>query len=332
MNLLWLQSGGCGGCSISLITKKGTNLFTFLKDAGINVLSHPSLSEGESGGLVSLFDLILKGEIQLDLLCFEGAVLRGPAGSGRFHTLSGTGIPMMEWITKLSVKAGYTIAVGSCASFGGITSAGSNPTDACGLQYEGKLPGGILGADYRSVADFPVINIAGCPIHPEWVTDLLALISRNMLKPEDLDYFNRPNFYTHHLVHHGCLRNEYYEYKASAENPSDQGCLMENMGCLATQAQGDCNIRLWHKEGSCIRGGYACINCTAPEFEEPGYPLTQTPKIAGIPIGLPIDMPKAWFVALNALSKSATPARLKENALSDHIKIPPGINEVKKNG
>jgi hypothetical protein len=39
-----------------------------------------------------------------------------------------------------------------------------------------------------------------------------------------------------------------------------------------------------------------------------------TPKISGIPIGLPTDMPKAWFVALASLSKAATPRRLKENA------------------
>jgi len=33
---------------------------------------------------------------------------------------------------------------------------------------------------------------------------------------------------------------------------------------------------------------------------------------------LPSDMPKAWFVALAALAKSATPARVRENARADH--------------
>ena len=54
----------------------------------------------------------------------------------------------------------------------------------------------------------------------------------------------------------------------------------------------------WNGEGSCLRGGYACIACTEPGFEAPGHPFQETPKIAGIPIGLPTDMPKAWFVAL----------------------------------
>jgi len=53
----------------------------------------------------------------------------------------------------------------------------------------------------------------------------------------------------------------------------------------------------------------------------------ETPKIAGIPTGLPIDMPKAWFVALAALSKSATPKRVRENSRSDHPLIAPGIRK-----
>lgn len=98
---------------------------------------------------------------------------------------------------------------------------------------------------------------------------------------------------------------------------------MENMGCLGTQAHADCNTRLWNGDGSCLRGGYACINCTAPEFEEPGHAFSKTPKIAGIPIGLPTDMPKAWFVALASLSKAATPKRIKENAVADHTVVSP---------
>ena len=114
--------------------------------------------------------------------------------------------------------------------------------------------------------------------------------------------------------------------KASAEQPSDQGCMMEHMGCLGTQARADCNTRLWNGEGSCLRGGYACINCTAPEFEDIDNCFSETPKIAGIPIGLPTDMPKAWF-ALASLDKAATPRRLKVNAQSDHIRISPGMHK-----
>ncbi|MEZ5798343.1 MAG: hypothetical protein R3D63_13175 [Paracoccaceae bacterium] len=45
-------------------------------------------------------------------------------------------------------------------------------------------------------------------------------------------------------MHHGCPKNESsYEYKASARDLSEIGCMMENLGCIGTQAVGDCNIR-----------------------------------------------------------------------------------------
>jgi ferredoxin hydrogenase small subunit len=185
-----------------------------------------------------------------------------------------------------------------------------------------------LGAGFRDPFGLPVINVAGCPIHPAWVLDVLAALSLRSFGASDLDALGRPRAYADELVHHGCPRNEYYEFKASAEKPSDLGCLMENMGCKATQAHADCNTRLWNGSGSCLRGGHACINCTAPGFEEPGHAFERTPKIAGIPIGLPTDMPKAWFVALAALSKSATPRRVRENATADHILVPPAIRRT----
>lgn len=260
----------------------------------------------------------------MDLLCLEGAVVTGPKGSGRFHLLSGSGEPMMHWIERLARVAGQVMAVGSCAAFGGITGAGGNPSEATGLQFDGARPGGLLGAGFESKAGSPVVNIAGCPVHPDWVTETLFRLAEGRIPQGELDELNRPRSYSDYLVHHGCPRNEFYEYKASAARPSELGCMMEHLGCLGTQARADCNLRGWNGEGSCLRGGFPCINCTAPGFEEPGHPFAETPKVAGIPVGLPTDMPKAWFVALASLSKAATPRRLQENAEADHICVPPG--------
>ena len=323
LNLLWLQSGGCGGCTLSLLCAEGPDIFTTLESAGIRLLWHPSVSEASGSELIELLQRIIAGEERLDLLCLEGSVVCGPNGSGKFHKLGGTGLPMMHWIEKLAQVARHVVAVGSCAAYGGITAAGSNPSEACGLQYDETVKGGLLGKQFTDPEGLPVINIAGCPVHPNWVSETLVQIAFGDLRQDDLDQWGRPRSYADHLVHHGCPRNEYYEYKASAEKPSDLGCMMEHMGCLGTQAHADCNTRLWNGEGSCLRGGYACINCTAPGFEEPGHPFTETPKIAGIPVGLPTDMPKAWFVALASLAKAATPERLKENAVADHIRVPP---------
>lgn len=329
MNIVWLQSGGCGGCTLSLLNAENPDLLARLRIAGLELLWHPSLSEASADEVLDLLADLESGRQQLDIFCVEGSIVRGPNGSGRFHILAGTGRPFMHWAQALATQAKYTVAVGTCAAFGGITAAGSNPSEACGLQYDGAQLGGLLGADYRSGAGLPVINIAGCPTHPNWVLDNLALIAAGEMHATQLDTYARPRSYTDLLAHHGCPRNEFYEYKASATQQGEQGCLMEFLGCLGTQAHADCNTRLWNGEGSCTRGGYACINCTAPEFEEPGHTFLQTPHIAGIPIGLPTDMPKAWFVALASLSKAATPERLRKNAVAEQIVIPPTIRKPK---
>ncbi|MAR91689.1 MAG: HupU protein [Pseudomonadales bacterium] len=328
--LPWLQSGGCGGCSLSLLNAETPHLLARLQQANIELLWHPSVSEVNGPELIRLLNAIVDGDTALDILCLEASAMLGPNGSGRFHMLSGTDEPMFQWIQKLASRAKQVVAVGSCAAFGGITAAGSNLVEAIGLQYDRSQRGGLLGEQWQGADRLPVVNIAGCPTHPDWVTETLTLLAADALASDDLDEYQRPRFYTDHLVHHGCPRNEYYEYKASAETAGDLGCMMEHMGCLGTQARADCNIRPWNGEGSCLKGGYACVNCTAPGFEEPRHSFVETPKLAGIPVGLPTDMPKAWFVALASLAKAATPERLRRNAVAERLIYPPGRGVKKR--
>ncbi len=323
--LLWLQASGCGGCTMSLLCAENPGLADLLADAGIELLWHPALSVETGAEARALLERIESGQQPLDILCVEGAIARGPRGTGRYQMLSGTGRSLMDWVASLAPRAAHVVAVGSCAAYGGVTAAGGNPSDAVGLQYEGAHPGGLLPAGWRAGAGGPVINVAGCPTHPGWVTETLMMLAAG--EAVALDGYQRPRFYADHLVHHGCPKNEFYEYKASARELSQLGCMMENLGCIGTQAVGDCNTRPWNGEGSCTKGGYPCINCTAPEFEDPRHPFTETPKIAGIPVGLPTDMPKAWFMALASLSKAATPERLGVNAVSDHVVVPPTLRK-----
>ncbi|MCC2096082.1 MAG: HupU protein, partial [Hyphomicrobiales bacterium] len=304
MNVLWLQASGCGGCTMSLLCAEDPDVFSLLEVAGIRFLWHPALSLESGQEVLGILDSVLSGRAPLDVLCVEGAIARGPKGTGRYQMLPGTGRSMLWWCQQLAPLARHVVAVGTCAAYGGVTTAGGNPTDAVGLQYDGARKGGVLDENFASGSGLPVINVAGCPTHPDWVTETLMLLGGHALAATDLDVLGRPKFYAENLVHHGCPRNEFYEYKASARVLSDQGCMMENLGCVGTQAVGDCNIRPWNGQGSCTRGGYPCISCTSPEFEEPRHPFTETPKIAGIPVGLPSDMPKAWFMALASLSKA----------------------------
>ena len=331
MRVLWLQSGGCGGCTQSLLCSEPRPLFDELRDAGIEFVWHPALSLASGAEALQVLEDCADGRLAFDVLCVEGAMLLGPNGSGKFHLMAGSGRPLSEWVARLARRARWVFAIGSCTAYGGLSAnTPGNPLEARGLQYDTNTPGGLLGADFRSASGLPVVNLAGCPTHPGWVVDTLEKLALEGLVASDLDELGRPLFYADQLVHHGCARNEYYEFKASAKKHSDLGCLMENLGCKGTQAHADCNQRPWNGAGSCLRGGYACIACTEPGFESPGHAFQETPKLAGIPIGLPTDMPKAWFVALAALSKSATPKRVRENSEADHTVVRPAVKKAGK--
>ncbi len=331
LRVLWLQSAGCGGCTQSLLCSEPRPLFDELCGAGIEMLWHPALARESGHEALQVIEGCADGTVDFDVLCVEGAMLRGPHGTGKFHLLAGTGVPMTQWVERLAQRARWVFAIGSCSAYGGLSaSTPGNPLAATGLQYEVADFGGLLGEDFVARGGLPVVNIAGCPVHPGWVVDTLEKLATEGLHASDLDELGRPLLYAEQLVHHGCPRNEYYEFKASAKKHSDQGCLMENLGCKGTQAHADCNLRTWNGAGSCLRGGFACITCVEPGFESPGHPFQETHKLAGIPIGLPADMPKAWFVALAALSKSATPKRVRANSLADHTVVRPAVRKIEK--
>ncbi|MGB0683809.1 MAG: HupU protein [Magnetovibrionaceae bacterium] len=328
-NVVWLQAGSCGGCTLAALGTDDRGLEAVLAPFGIRFVYHPALNTESGPEALERLNHLLDGEIPIDALCIEGSAMTGPNGTGRFQWISGLNRSMASLIRDLAGRARYTVAVGTCASFGGLPVAGVEPGEALGLQYLDKnKTDGLLKSTYRSAAGLPVINIAGCAPHPGWLNETLIALASGTVTEADLDSLGRPRFYADHLAHHGCNRNEFYEFKASAEFLSQKGCMMEHLGCKATQSAGDCNQRTWNGGPACASSGYPCIACTEPGFERSDLPYQETPKVAGIPVGLPLDMPRAWFVALAALSKSATPKRVRANALADHVVVPPAKREA----
>ena len=304
---------------VGVLERGAAGWFAELKTFGIHLLWHPSVSEESGEEVLDILARVESGETRLDILCVEGSILRGPNGTGRFNRLSGTGRTLLDIVRSLAARAGYCVAVGSCAAFGGIPAGDPDPTDACGLQYDGAEAGGALGRDYRSRKGLPVINVAGCAPHPGWIMETLLALATDDLTAADLDALGRPTFFAAHLAHHGCSRNEFYEFKASARILSDRGCLMEHLGCKATQAIGDCNQRAWNGRRLLHPWRVRLHFLHRPQFRKWAQFPRHRRRSPALPIGLPLDMPKAWFMTLAALSKSATPDRVRKNAEADRI-------------
>lgn len=318
VNLLWLQGGSCSGDTMSFLNAEQPDIITAFRMLNVHLLWHPSLSLEIGEDVIGILDDLIEGRKGLDILVVEGAIHLGPNKSGRYFMFHDR--PFKDWILDLAKVCRYMLAIGTCASFGGIASAEPNPGDVTGLQFWGGRKGGLggfLGLDYVSKSGFPVINIPGCPAHPDWIMGTLTGLLLGKLKRDELDTLQRPKLFYGHLSHHGCERNEYYEFKASAEEYSQQGCMFEHLGCKGTICDADCNLRLWlGRTGSCTKGGFQCIACTSPDFPDGQRPYFETVKVAGIPVTLPREVPKAWYLGISGLSKAATPKRLKENAVS----------------
>ena len=56
LNLLWLQAGGCGGCTMSMLGAEQPTLFDALDSYGINLLWHASLSGNSGPQLLELIE------------------------------------------------------------------------------------------------------------------------------------------------------------------------------------------------------------------------------------------------------------------------------------
>jgi NiFe hydrogenase small subunit HydA len=314
-NLLWLQGASCGGDTISFLNSEQPSALSAFDMLQLNVLWHPFLSREQGKDVQTILADITSGAVALDLFVLEGAVPNGPDGTGKFFLFCGR--PFKEVLLELCGKARSIMAIGTCAAFGGVVTAHDNINEVSGLQFLNDRKGGLLGPDFTTTSGLPVVNVPGCPSHPDWIVETMTALMKGWLTPGDLDAFHRPKVFFSKLAHHGCPRNEYYEFKASATHYSQQGCLFEFLGCKGTLCESDCNERLWlGRTGSCTRGGFPCIACTSPLFPDRQRPYFNTRKVGEVPVTLPLDVPKAWYVGISGLSKLACPERLKKNAVS----------------
>lgn len=302
--LYWMQAGGCGGDTFSLLGAESPDVLEAFRFLGLEVLWHPSLSAQSPAEHARVVEEVVNGEKPLDVLCVEGAVLRGPGGTGMFDTLEGR--PKKDRIDALARRARFVVAVGTCASFGGV--GGEAEVQATGLQYLKETRGGFLGADFTAGSGLPVINLPGCPCHPEVVIGTLAALLGS--SPLALTALNTPEAWYGILVHQGCSRNEYHEYRVEENEFGGNGCLFFHLGCRGPMTSGPCNKLLWNRRSSKTRAGVPCVGCTRPDFPPPD-PFFRTRNIAGIPIDLPEGVDRAHFLAYKGMAAAAAPTRLR---------------------
>jgi hydrogenase small subunit len=276
----WMQCGGCGGDTWSFFNAESPNVVELFDSFDIKLLWHPAISINNRNDSIKLTEALVSGEQELDVLCLEG--------------------------TTLAQKARYILAIGTCASFGGI--GAKTEIEATGLQFLKWEKGGYLGQNFKTRSGLPVINLPGCPCHSDIIVGTLsALISDAYI---ELSEFNTPLEWYSMMVHQGCTRNEYHEYRVEETKFGEKGCMFFHLGCHGPIVHGPCNKLLWNKRSSKTRVGVPCFGCTRPDFPQQ-YPFFYTRNIEGIPIELPEGISRAHYMAYKGMAAAAAPKRLK---------------------
>lgn len=263
-NVLWLQGGACSGNTMSFLNAEEPTVVELIVDFGINILWHPSIGLEIGVQVKDLLNDIIAGKVQMDIFVYEGSIIQGPGNTGTMNYFCER--PMMDWVRELSKVAGYIVAIGDCATYGGIPAVPPNPSESTGMQFLKKQKGGFLGADYVSKGGFPVINIPGCPCHPDWVTQILVAIATGRIGDIQIDEYHRPKTFFTEFVQAGCTNVTNFAQKVNGGFGKRGGCLFYEVGCRGPMTRSSCNRILWNRHSSKTRANHPCLGCTEPGF------------------------------------------------------------------
>jgi len=257
--VVWLQASSCSGCSVSVLNASAPRITDLLLNEVIpgqhvNLRFQATVMAGAGEPVVQILERIPEEEPGRYLLVIEGSI--PTADGGVCGTLGER--PMVDRVISLAKGARAIIALGTCAAFGGMFAAAPNPG--------GCVSVGALLAE-RGI-DVPLINVPGCPPHPDWFIGTIATILVRGLSAVEVDDIGRPVRFFGQLIHENCPRRAYFDEGKFATHLSDEGCLYE-LGCKGTITHADCPLRRWNAGTNWVIGsGAPCNGCTEPEFPD----------------------------------------------------------------
>jgi len=248
--VIWLSGQECTGCTETLLRSTHPTVEHLILDL-ISVdyhetLSTPSGALAEEAKQKSISDN--KGKF---ILVTEGAI---PTKDGGIYCKIG-GRPAMEILRETAPLAAAVVALGSCASWGGLPATEPNPTGAKSTQE-------VLGDKFK------VINIPGCPPNPyNFLSTVLYILTFKKLP--DLDDKGRPLFAYRRLIHEGCERRPHFDAGRFALAFDDDGhrrgwCLYK-LGCKGPETYNNCPAILFGGVGARswpVGTGSPCFGCS----------------------------------------------------------------------
>jgi hydrogenase small subunit len=255
LNLIWLEATGCAGNIISLLNANNPD-FIYVLQQMVTLQYENSIMASEGDVAYQKFLDTLETEF---ILVVEGAV--STINNGLYTVIAryqGELITAMEAVKMAGEKAQYVLAVGTCASYGGISAAAPNPSRSVSVPQ---------------FLDREVIRVPGCPCHPDWVIGTIAnLIAFG--EPE-LDQFNRPIIFYGITIHDRCTRRSYFDQGVFAKKLGNPECMFK-LGCRGPVTKTDCPVRQWNGYVNWpIEDNTPCIGCAQASFPDGMEPFVR---------------------------------------------------------
>lgn len=250
--VIWLEGQDCAGCTISFTQILNPPASSIILDK-ISLRYHETVM-ASAGSLAeeTYKETVKKGGY---VLIVEGSV---PSADDRFCMVGGK--PFRAILNEAAKNAGVIIAVGACATYGGIPAA--TPSKGIGLN--------------KALPDNKVINLPTCPVHPDHLAGTVLYFLTTGKVPE-LDDIGRPIMYFEETIHDNCRRRGHFDAGRFLKDWNDpkqkDWCLFEK-GCKGPMTKSDCPVRRWNDGISfCLDCGGVCMGCSEPGFYAEMSPL-----------------------------------------------------------
>jgi len=254
-SVIWLSFQECTGCT-EAITRSHSSPLEDLILKSISLDYHHTLQAAAGDSAEQARTLAIKNNSGKYLVVVEGSVPL--KDKGVYSTIAG--MSNRALLKKVIPNAAAVIAVGNCASFGGIAGAAPNPTGAAPIS--------------AIVTEKPIINIPGCPPIPTVMTGVIVYyLTYNKFPPVD-DLFRPLSFYGK-TVHDHCYRRSFFQRGKFAQSFGDwrarRGWCLFKLGCRGPTTYNSCSKIKWNDATSFpIYSGHGCLGCSEPEFWDSG--------------------------------------------------------------
>ena len=253
-SVIWLSFQECTGCTESLTRAHSPSLESLIFES-ISLDYHHTLQAASGEAAEAAREAAMEENYGNYLLVVDGSI---PLDNPGYSTIAG--ISNLDMLIESAKGAAAIIAVGTCATYGGIPGANPNPTGAVSVK--------------DIITDKPIINVPGCPPIPVVITGVLAHYLTFGSIPE-LDHIGRPKAFYGQSIHDRCYRRPFYDKGQFAETFDDEGakkgwCLFK-LGCRGPTTYNACATTKWNNGTSFpIESGHPCLGCSEPDFWDGG--------------------------------------------------------------